>query len=85
MIFELTLEDLGNQQPKIPVHCNNATAIGIANNTIKQQQSWAMEMKYFWTCEKDAQGVYSFKWYPGMENLVDYQNKHHPGAHHTAV
>ncbi len=25
------------------------------------------------------------KWYPGMENLADYQSKHHPGAHHTAV
>jgi hypothetical protein len=44
-----------------------------------------MEMRYFWTCEKDAQDVYSFKWYPGMENLVDYQSKHHPRAHHTPV
>jgi hypothetical protein len=34
MIFRLTLEDLGHPQTKIPVHCNNATAIGIANNTI---------------------------------------------------
>ena len=42
-------------------------------------------MRYFWTCEKDAQNVYSFKWHPGMENLADYQSKHHPGAHHTAV
>jgi hypothetical protein len=38
-----------------------------------------MEMGYFWTCEKDAQDVYSFKWYPRMENLVDYQSKYHPG------
>jgi hypothetical protein len=36
MIFKLTLEDLGLPQPKIPFHCDNATAIGIANNTIKQ-------------------------------------------------
>jgi hypothetical protein len=42
-------------------------------------------MRYFWTCEKDAQNVYLFKWYPGMENLVDNQSKHHPGAHHTVV
>jgi hypothetical protein len=35
MIFQLTLEDLGHPQPKIPVHCDNATAVGIANNTIK--------------------------------------------------
>ena len=85
MIFKATLEDLGHPQPKIPVHCDNATAVGIANNTIKRQRSRAMEMRYFWTCEKDAQNVYSFKWHPGMENLADYQSKHHPGAHHTAV
>jgi hypothetical protein len=42
-------------------------------------------MRYFWTCENDAQNVYSFKWHPGMENLADYQSKHHSGAHHTAV
>ncbi len=85
MIFKTTLEDLGHPQPKIPVHCNNATAIGIANNSIKRQRSQAMEMRYFWTCEKDAQNVYSFKWHPNMENLADYQSKHRPRAHHTAV
>jgi hypothetical protein len=28
MIFRLTLDDLGHPQPKTPVHCDNATAIG---------------------------------------------------------
>ena len=63
MIFKLTLEDLEHKQPKIPVHWDNATAVGIANNTIKRERSRAMEMRYFWTCEKDAQNVYSFKWH----------------------
>jgi hypothetical protein len=85
MIFKATLEDLGHPQSPIPVHRNNATAVGIPNNTIKRQRSRAMEMKYFWTCEIDAQKVFLFKWHPGMENLVDYQSKHHPGGHHTAV
>ena len=35
IIFQLTLEDLCHPQPKIPVHCDNATAVGIANNIIK--------------------------------------------------
>jgi hypothetical protein len=39
MIFKATLEDLDHPQPKIPVHCNNATAVRIANNTIKRQRS----------------------------------------------
>ncbi len=42
MIFWLTLEDLGQ-----PVHCDNATAVRIANNTIKWQHSRAMEMSIF--------------------------------------
>ena len=85
MIVRLTLEDLGHPQPIIPVHCDNATAVGIANNTIKRQRSRSMEMRYFWVGDKVAQDLYSLGWYPGQENLADYQSKHHPGAHHTAV
>ena len=85
LIFRLTLEDLGHPQPKTPVHCDNATAIGIANNTIKRQRSRAMEMRYFWVADKVAQDRYKLVWHPGQENLADYQSKHHPGAHHAAV
>ncbi len=35
IMFRLTLTDMGHPQPKPPVHCNNATAVGIANNNIK--------------------------------------------------
>ena len=44
MIFKLTLEDLGHIQQKIPINCDNAIAIGIANRSIKRQQSRVMEM-----------------------------------------
>jgi hypothetical protein len=44
-----------------------------------------MEMRYFLVGDKVAQDLYSLSWYPGQENLADYQSKHHPGAHHTAV
>ncbi len=76
MIFRLTLKELGHPQPKTPIHCNNATTVSIANNTVNQQRSRSMEMRYFWVCDKG---------HPGQENLADYQSKHHPGAHHTAV
>jgi hypothetical protein len=39
IIFRKTLADMGHLQPKTPVHCDNATAVGIANNTIKRQRS----------------------------------------------
>jgi hypothetical protein len=39
IIFRKKLADMGHPQPKTPVHCDNATAVGIANNTIKRQCS----------------------------------------------
>jgi hypothetical protein len=69
IIFELSRRDdflthpQKSRQPTTPnpIHCDNATAVDIANNTIKQQLLQAMEMRYFWT-RKKAQDVYSFKW-----------------------
>jgi hypothetical protein len=34
LVFRKTLADTGHPQPKTLVHCDNATADGIANNTI---------------------------------------------------
>jgi hypothetical protein len=34
IFFLLTLEELGHPQPRTPVHCDNATTVGIANNTV---------------------------------------------------
>jgi len=85
IIFRLTPEELGHLQPRTPVHCDNATTIGIANNTVKWQRSRSMEMRYFWVGDKVAQNVYDIKWHPRQENLADYQSKHHLGAHHQAV
>jgi hypothetical protein len=76
---------MGHPQPKTPVHCDHATAVGIANNTIKRQRSRAMEMSFFWIGDKVAHEMYALKWHPGQKNLADYQSKHHIGSHHTAV
>ena len=34
-ITRLTLEELGHPQPPTPIHCDNVTAAGLANNTVK--------------------------------------------------
>jgi hypothetical protein len=52
MIFHLTLKELGYQQPNTPIHCVNATTVGIAKNTFKQQCSRSMKMQYFWVCDR---------------------------------
>ena len=35
-ILRLTLEEMGHLQPPTPVHCDNLTATGIANDTVKK-------------------------------------------------
>jgi hypothetical protein len=85
IIFQKTLVDMGHPQPKTPIHCNNATAVGIANNTIKRQRSQSMEMRFFWVGDKVAQDMFELRWHPGQENLADYQSKHHIESHHIAV
>jgi hypothetical protein len=76
---------MGHPQPKTPVNCDNATLIGIVNNTIKHQCLQSMEIKIFWIGGKTAQEMYALKWHPGQENMADYQSKHHMGSHHVAV
>jgi hypothetical protein len=38
-IFQTTLEEMGHPQPQTPIHYNNSTAVGMANNTVKWQRS----------------------------------------------
>ncbi|KAL7460261.1 hypothetical protein ACHAXS_000723, partial [Conticribra weissflogii] len=80
-----TLEELGHPQPPTPIHCNNITAVGISNDTVKRQQSRAMEMRCFWVTDQVDNGHFDVQYHPGNENLGDYQSKHHPAAHHQQV
>ena len=84
-IIRLILEELGHPQPATPIHCDNATAVGITNGTVKMQRSRSMEMRYFYSCDQVKRNIFSVKWHPGQENLGDYQSKHHMGKHHVHV
>ena len=41
------LKEMGHKHPPTPVHCDNSTAVSIANDTVKRQRSRSMEMQYF--------------------------------------
>ena len=84
-ILRLTLEEMGHPQPPTPIHIDNTTAVGIVNNTIKRQRSRAMEMRYFWLLDTEAQKIFTFHYTPGQENLADYPSKHHNGEVHQHV
>ena len=57
-IIRLTLKELGRPQPPTPIHCDNATAAGIANGSVKRQCSRAIEMGYFYICDQVKNGEF---------------------------
>ena len=42
------LTEMGHPQGKTPIQTDNATACGIANDTIKQRRSKAIDMRFYW-------------------------------------
>eukprot|EP00804_Cyclotella_cryptica_P020493 CCRYP_019412-RA/>CCRYP_019412-RA protein AED:0.05 eAED:-0.04 QI:0/0/0/1/0/0.5/2/0/1372 len=84
-IQRLILEELGHTQPPTPIHCDNATATGIANDTVKKQRSRSMEMRFFWVTDQVQQRYFDVRWQPGQENLADYFTKHFESRHHVHV
>jgi hypothetical protein len=70
IVFVQTLEAMGHQQPQNPVHCNNATAVGIANNTVNCIHSQSMEMWFFWISDKVAQAMYALSWHPAKRQTT---------------
>jgi hypothetical protein len=85
IILQPTLATMGHQQPRAPIHCDNATAVNIVNNTIKRQHSRSMEISFFWVGDKKAWEMFALQWHQWQENLADYQSKHHLGSHHATV
>jgi hypothetical protein len=84
-VQRLTLTEMGHLQPPTPIHCDNATAVGIANETVKKHRSRPMEMRYFYSCDQVKEGNFDVQWHPGLENLGDYTTKHHETRHHINV
>ena len=84
-ILRLILEEMGHPQPQTPIHCDNKTATGIANDTVKKHRSRSMEMRYFWVTDQVHRKCLDIIWQPGAENLADSFSKHHLGSHHNKV
>jgi hypothetical protein len=46
--LRITLKELGHKQPPTPMVTDNSTASGIANESVKQKLSKAMDMRPYW-------------------------------------
>ena len=80
-----TLEDMGHPQPATPIQADNACAVGLANNTIKQKRSKAINMRFYWVRDRVKDGQFVIYWKAGSTNAADYFTKHHPPAVHRRL
>jgi hypothetical protein len=83
--LQLIFAGLGHPQPPTPIHIYNTTTVGIVNNTIKQQRSRAMEMRYFWLLDGKMQQYFNFYTTPASKKLGDYPSKHYTANIHQHV
>jgi hypothetical protein len=68
-ILRVTLEEMGYPQPASPVQTDNSTACSIANDNIKQQQSRAIDMRFYWVRDRVCQGQFNIHWKPAKSIL----------------
>jgi hypothetical protein len=76
-----SLIELGHTQPATPLRTDNSTAFGILNETIKQNRSKDMDMRYHWLTNRVRQKQFDVYWRPGKDNLGDYHTTHHSAQH----
>ena len=83
--IRITLTELGHAQPTTPITTDNACAAGIANATVKQKRSKAIDMRFYWIRDRVKQGQFCVRWAPGRMNRADYFTKHFWPAYHRAI
>ena len=71
-VLRITLEEMGHPQLPTPIHCDNVTAVSIANKAVKKRRSRPMEMRYFYSCEQVRRGNFNVQYHPILEYLGDY-------------
>jgi hypothetical protein len=76
---------MGHPQSAMPLQTDNACTSGIVNETVKQCQSKAMDMEFYWVKDHAAQGKYTVHWRIGTNNIANYFTKHHSPAHHCLM
>ena len=80
-----TLEELGHPQGKTLIQTDNSTANGVVNGKIQPKATKAMDMRFYWLKDKEAQNFFQFFWRPGKNNMADYWTKHHAAIHHENI
>ena len=82
VIQRIALEEMQWPQPPTPITVDNSTAAGLAQDTIKANKSWAMDMRLHWIQDRAQQRQFLVMWAPGKLNKADYFTKLHAPIHH---
>ena len=83
--IQQALIEMGHPQPATKLETDNSTADGFVNDTIKQNRSKAIDMRFYWLKDRQQQKQFSIHWEKGKNNFADYYTKYHPPSHHKAV
>ena len=84
-VLRTTLQDMGYEQPPTTIFCDNACAVGISNDTIKQKRSKAIDMRFHWIRDRVRVGHFIVKWIKGVDNLADFFTKALPIHQHQKI
>ena len=77
------LEAMGHPQPRTPLQTDNSTAEGVINKNVQPKRTKAMDMRFHWLRDREAQNQFRIYWRRGVQNKADYWSKtQHPTAHH---
>ena len=79
------LDDMGHAQKPTIMYIDNVAAEGIANDTVTQRHSKAMDMRFHFVRDRVRQGQLRVIWAAGRRNLADYLTKAHPIKHFVAM
>ena len=83
--IRIILEEMGHKQPKTPLQTDNAMANAVVNGIVQPKRTKAMDMRFHWLGDREAQEQFRIHWRPGKSNYADYWTKHHPAKHHRTV
>lgn len=70
--LQTALIKMGHLQLPTPIATDSIMVIGLANNTLKQKQSKAIDMQFYWLRDYIWQGLFTIYWCKGSLNKADY-------------
>ena len=73
--LRLILSEVGYPQAATLILCDNACAVGIANDSVKLKRSKSMDMRFHWIRDRIRQGHFTVQWRAGAHNLADFFTK----------